>query len=126
VEADGEARPTRALEIATLVLLPLGGVVIPLLGWLIAAALLWSSDAWTTRDKLIGTLLVPGGLGPPIYFLAGAIGPACHRTDGGAERCFGGPAELGHTAVVVVAAVWIVAQLCSVAYLARRSGLLRR
>jgi hypothetical protein len=31
-------------------------------GWLAGLVLLWSSRAWTTRDKWIGTLVIPGGL----------------------------------------------------------------
>ncbi len=31
-------------------------------GWIAGVILLWSSRAWNTRDKVIGTLIVPGGL----------------------------------------------------------------
>jgi uncharacterized membrane protein len=49
------ARPaTPVLEIAALVLL-----VIPFLGWVLGAVLVWLSRLWTTRDKLVGTI---GGL----------------------------------------------------------------
>jgi hypothetical protein len=47
-------------------LLPIGGVILPVLGWCIGIVLLWISDAWSTRDKLVGTLLVPGGLLLPV------------------------------------------------------------
>jgi hypothetical protein len=50
------------LEWSVVFLLPLGGVIIPVLGWVLAVFLLWISKVWTVRDKLIGTLLVPGGL----------------------------------------------------------------
>jgi hypothetical protein len=36
------------------------------LGWFIGIVLLWISDAWSTRDKLVGTLLFPGGLLLPV------------------------------------------------------------
>ena len=51
-------RPTRAgrLEWLTVALLPIGFVVIPIFGWLLAVLLLWSSPVWTVRQKLIGTL----------------------------------------------------------------------
>jgi hypothetical protein len=65
-EATGraDARPVGAgwKEVGALVLLPIGGVVLPVLGWLIGVVLLWVSDAWRTREKLLGTLLFPGGL----------------------------------------------------------------
>ena len=49
------ARPaTPWLEITTIVLL-----VIPFLGWVLGAVLVWLSRLWTTRDKLVGTV---GGL----------------------------------------------------------------
>ena len=48
-------------EWAAIILLPFGGFIIGL-GWLVGLILLWSSRAWTTRDKWIGTLVIPGGL----------------------------------------------------------------
>jgi hypothetical protein len=48
-------------EVATLVLLPIGGIVVPVLGWFVGVALLWTSERWSVRDKLLGTLVVPGG-----------------------------------------------------------------
>jgi uncharacterized membrane protein len=42
---------TPRLEIATVVLL-----VIPFLGWVLGAVLVWLSRIWSTRDKLIGTV----------------------------------------------------------------------
>lgn len=56
-------------ELGALVLLPLGGVILPVLGWIIGVVLLWISDTWSTRDKLLGTLLVPGGLLLPLSLL---------------------------------------------------------
>ena len=44
-----------------MILLPLGGFAIGV-GWLVGVVLLWSSRLWTTREKLIGTLIVPGGI----------------------------------------------------------------
>jgi uncharacterized membrane protein len=41
----------------------IGGLVIPVVGWFVGVVLLWSSRIWTLRDKLIGTLVLPGGLG---------------------------------------------------------------
>lgn len=61
-------RPSKAgwKEVAALVLLPIGGVILPVLGWLVGIVLLWISDVWSTRDKLIGTFLFPGGLLLPL------------------------------------------------------------
>lgn len=55
-------------EIGALILLPFGGFILPAFGWFAGVVLLWVSDAWSTRDKLIGTLVVPGGLALPLFF----------------------------------------------------------
>jgi hypothetical protein len=55
------------LEVGALVLLPIGGIVVPILGWVAGVILLWSSRLWTTREKVLGTLLFPGGLLIPLY-----------------------------------------------------------
>ena len=38
-------------EIAAVVLLPFGGVVIPFAGWFVGLYFLWSSPVWTVREK---------------------------------------------------------------------------
>lgn len=59
-----------ALEIAALVLLLIGGLVLPFfVGWLVGVILLWVSPVWTTGQKLIGTFIVPGGLGLPFFLM---------------------------------------------------------
>jgi uncharacterized membrane protein len=60
------------IEIGALVLLLVGGLVIPVFGWFIGVVLLWVSNAWNVRDKIIGTIFVPGGLGLSVFFLLGA------------------------------------------------------
>ena len=32
------------------------------IGWFVGVALLWTSDIWGRKDKLLGTLVLPGGL----------------------------------------------------------------
>jgi hypothetical protein len=55
------------LEVAAIALLLIGGVFPPVLGWVVGVVLLWISDAWTTRHKVLGTLVVPGGLALPLF-----------------------------------------------------------
>ncbi len=43
--------------------------MVPLLGWLVGVILLWISPRWTSKDKLLGTLIWPGGLLAPIGLL---------------------------------------------------------
>ena len=63
-----------ARETWTLVLLAIGGIVIPILGWIIGAVLLWGSKAWSKGEKLIGTLAVPGGLALPFFMVFYGLG----------------------------------------------------
>src|SRR5690349_16571162 len=46
--------------------MPLGDVVIPVLGWLVGAVLPWSS---TAKDKLLASVPVPGGLLKPLLLV---------------------------------------------------------
>ena len=57
------------MEVGALVLLLIGGLIVPLFGWLIGVVLLWLSNAWNVRDKIIGTIFVPGGLGLSLFLL---------------------------------------------------------
>lgn len=73
-------RKAGATEVAALILLLVGGLVLPVFGWVIGVVLLWVSDAWNVRDKIIGTLFVPGGLALPfflLFFAASAGGVSC-------------------------------------------------
>ncbi len=82
----------------TLVGLLLGGVVLPLAGWVVSAAALWLSPTWTHREKLLGTLVLPGGLMAMVDGLI-SVGPrGCSGvsrlltpgTWSGAQTCTGG------------------------------------
>jgi hypothetical protein len=61
------------VEVTALVLLLVGGFIF-FVGWLVGVVLLWVSDVWTRREKLLGTLVLPFGLVLPVgfFFLAGA------------------------------------------------------
>jgi hypothetical protein len=74
------AEPGRRERIVILVL-PLGGVVLPIVGWLIGVVLLWSSPVWTKREKTLATLLPPGGLAVVVY-LAVKLNSQCTSTGG--------------------------------------------
>lgn len=56
-----------------IVLLLIGGFLW-LIGWVVGVVLLWLSDVWSTRQKLIGTLVVPGGLLPFVYMSLATTG----------------------------------------------------
>ena len=62
-------RPSLTLEWVSVLLLTVGSVVFPVLGWVVGVVLLWTSKHWTRGDKLLGTFVVPGGLLTPLVLL---------------------------------------------------------
>lgn len=53
--------PPTTAEVATIPLLAVGAILFSV-GWFVGVMLLWRSPVWRLRDKLIGTLVLPGGL----------------------------------------------------------------
>jgi hypothetical protein len=115
------------LEVSALILLLVGGIVIPLAGWLIGVVLLWVSRVWSTRDKLIGTLVVPGGLGLAFYLVVIASGPSTScstETDVAghvlSSTCGGGGVSAGDILVYILLGALVVGPIVTTVYLARR------
>lgn len=79
-------RKAGAMEGIAIASLLFGGLLIPFLGWVLGVILLWASSAWSTRDKILGTLVVPGGLAAPVFFGALALS---------SETCVAAPAPRG-------------------------------
>jgi uncharacterized membrane protein len=98
-------------ETLAIILLPIGGVIIPVLGWIVGAILLASSNVWTSREKVIGLLLFPGGLLPAVALSLGAGGGrVCEAAgfDGQVvtETCSGGmPIPLAYLLLAVLVLV---------------------
>jgi hypothetical protein len=110
-------------EWGAIVLLLLGGMLGGI-GWVVGLVLLWTSRAWTNRDKWIGSLLVPGGLAFPVYVLVGVGGAtqSCWGYEGGAEQCTGGSSDDVSVVGVVVVAILFIAPIVTALYLASRAG----
>ena len=74
-------RPARAgaLEVWTIIAL-----VIPYFGWLIGSVLVWMSRVWTTRDKLLTVILVPGVW---LLLLTSSIAVGSEATSGSGRTC---------------------------------------
>lgn len=94
-EARGRAAGPRVAagwrEVGALILLPVGAIILPLVGWFAGVVLLWVSDAWDDRDKLIGTLVLPGGLAGAAWLMFGLAGTrTCTGGTGLPTRCTGG------------------------------------
>ena len=86
----GGGGPRRAgitLELAAVLMLTAGSFV-PVVGWLVGVALLWTSRLWRLREKVLGTLVVP--LGPGGVLLLGGLLP--FRS---VEECSSGPVPVG-------------------------------
>jgi hypothetical protein len=114
------------LEWLAIPLLLVGGVVVPVLGWILGAVFLWLSRCWTLRDKLVGTLIVPGGLLPALYFVlaAGSVETCTSvtNTQGATvtQHCTGGHSTVGQVALIVAWAVLALAPIATAIYLGRR------
>ena len=121
VSADGRGTG----EWAAIFLLLLGGFVFGL-GWIVGLILLWSSRAWSTMDKLIGTVVIPGGLAASVYVLLLYRVPASRSIShcwsvGGPTHCISGPSS-GPSAFAVAALLVVgVSPIFTAIYLARRA-----
>jgi len=124
-----EPRPRRAgwMEILALILLLIGGIVLPVVGWFVGVVLLWVSDAWTTREKLVGTFVIPGGLATPLLLGGLAVTAESCSTEfdpmTGAEissSCTGGSFQAADVLGPVLAVVLLLAPVFTTIFLARR------
>jgi uncharacterized membrane protein len=111
-----------ALDIVALVLLLIGGVVLPVVGWVIGVVLLWISETWTTTEKVIGTLIVPGGLALPLFLIV--VTASAETCSGGPTEgeltCTGGPSQAAQVLGAILVIVLFIAPLATTAFLARR------
>ena len=126
--AGGGGRPRYAggpREFLALLLLSLGSLLLPVVGWLAGAALLWSSRAWDRRDKLAGTLLPPGGYNLLLALALVADVVTCVRVTDASGRvvsdtCPDDPAAWSQSLALALAAVLALLPLLTAVYLARR------
>lgn len=108
-------------EWSAIILLLLGGFIFGV-GWLGGVILLWSSRAWTTRDKWIGTLVVPGGLASVYLGLAvNATSQTCVSTSAGGQQCTGGPSTAANILGFVILALLVLGPIATAVYLAQRA-----
>lgn len=74
--APARTSPWTPVEIAAVALLALGGFVLPVVAPFIGLVLVWSSKAWTRREKAVATFLSGIALATPVLFLALHFGSA--------------------------------------------------
>jgi hypothetical protein len=102
---------------------PFGGFLLPIIGWVLGVILLWASRVWSTREKLIGTLLVPGGLSAVLFLAVFGSGATCTGSGGAGrptiEHCTGTaiPNAIGIPLLIAFVAAGIVTPI----FLARRA-----
>jgi hypothetical protein len=122
-EAGAGPAPGRrgVLEWCAIVLLLVGGVVLPVIGWIVGALLLWISRSWTIRDKVWGTLILPGGLLPAAWLVVADVSiESCHSGPHG-QVCTGAPTITQQTINVAFFVGALVLPFVTAVYLARRA-----
>jgi HAAS len=110
------------VEVTALVLLSIGGLVIPVIGWLIGVVLLWISEVWSTRDKLLGSLVIPGGIGGLWWYAQlGTYSETCIN-----NQCTGGPSDSQRILWLVLFITLALASIATLVYLGVRMRRLTR
>jgi hypothetical protein len=92
--------PADGSEWSIITLLAIGAFFVGL-GWVVGVVLLWRSRVWSVTDKLIGTLLWPGG------FVTGVVFAVASAQAGGA--------------LIIVAVVAVLVPAASALHLHRRA-----
>jgi hypothetical protein len=80
----------RRYDAVTVFLLLAGGVILPVVGWLLGAVMLLGSRRWSLRDKLVGLLVWPGGLAIAAALIVFAPTRDCVYVDDSAGHRHGG------------------------------------
>ena len=90
------------------------------LGWLAGVALLWLSKTWTVRDKLLGTLVVPGGLLPATYLTLTSVTVETCSTLHGVQHCTGGISTAQRVVLITLWLVLVAAPIATAFHLGRQ------
>jgi hypothetical protein len=117
------------MDVFTPIVLLVGGLLIPILGWALGVVLLWTSGAWTRRDKLIGTLVIPGGLMLPVSMLTVGLsasslscsGPVTTQQNGTFKTCGSDSLVVGDLRFMFFVGVAFIAPMLTTVYLIRRA-----
>jgi hypothetical protein len=123
VEAESGATetPRPGMRESLAVILLLFGGFLFLAGWFVGLHLLWSSRFWTMRDKLVGTLLVPGGLLPALVLASAGI-QTCDGGTGVPTKCTPYISPTLRAVMIAGLVALTVLPLASAAFLSWRSG----
>jgi uncharacterized membrane protein len=124
----GDPPTAGTMEWLAVVLILLGGILLPVLGWILGVVLLWSSKVWTRMDKLIGTLVPPGGLAIALYLIAVAglqPGQSCYSVGNPGQpavtHCTGGSSTAQTIWFTALDATLFLAAIGTAIFLVRRA-----
>jgi hypothetical protein len=126
--ADGSGPRPGVLETIAMILLLIGGFFAGV-GWLVGVILLWLSPRWRLSDKLLGTLVWPGGVASLVLLAGfGLVVPTSVSCDSAASLWGGGcaatpglPSWLTTALLVAVAAVLIAGPILVAIRLVRQA-----
>ena len=120
------------VETAALILLSFG-MIVPFIGWLAGVILLWLSNVWNTRDKLLGTLFAPAGWVVVVWIGLQALGTTTSCATSTDERgrlisnsCPGGTSDSGSVFWLALLIALVVASIATMIYLGVRLRRLTR
>ena len=121
-------QPGIGLEIAAFILITVGSIV-PIIGWLVGVILLWTSRRLTTAEKLLATLVVPGG--PLLAIYLGGAGAlvatgqcrpiAPPDASGNLVTQTSGTGSGGTALFIALLAIWLIAPVIMAIVLLKRA-----
>ena len=123
-------RPGFGLELAAVLFLTIGSLLF-VVGWLAGVVMVWSSRRWTLLEKLVATLVFPGGPGFVAFLSVLAVGQSsCSSTSvdvaGGSstesvETCTSSGLQLPAPYGAILVIAWIVLPLVVAGVLLHRA-----
>lgn len=104
--ADAGGREPRWLPVLAALLVAFGGIVVPVIGWIVGVALMWMSKSWRLRDKWVATLTPLVAVG--VFALVFALISVGSQPSGPSTRDFGDPLIPGFYSAVWSSMVLVV------------------
>jgi len=127
--ARGQTPRTAGAQEWITVLFLLFGAALFLVGWLVGVVMLWSSRAWSIGEKLLGTLILPGGIVGAFFvvsvlFVRAGGETLCTRGGGllhAVHHCTGGTSTIDTILAVALLAFIVIAPIATAVMLIRRA-----
>jgi hypothetical protein len=97
-------------------------VICALLAWGAGVVLLWLSPVWSVGSKILGTLLVPGGLVAAVLLLFLPVSAEVCTSNGGGEVCSGGIDLWARLALIALWIALVVLPIVVAVHLGRKAA----